>query len=219
MFTQIFHQATGQFFQIHHIILDGTGKSQMHTHLGIVKLGPQDTGSIQQFQRIVHRHPLLGTGHAGTVLRLGGLTLGYFVDKRRLTHIGDAQHHDTDGTAHLTFFGVGGQLFLQQFPHSTGELLRTNAALGIGFQHSIALLPEIGGPTPGLDGIGLIHTVEHHQAGLPCRHLIHIGITAGDGDAGVHDLTHSVHILDLGHDHPLGFCHMAGKPAQSFDLH
>ena len=219
MLPQIFHQIAGQLLDIHHVILDGARKGQPLANLHVVELGPQDTGGIQQLQRPIHRHPLLGAGHAGAILRLGGLAVGHLIDKGGFAHVGDTQHHHANGAAHLALFGISGQLVLQKLTDGGGKLLRAHAALGVGLQHRIALSPEIGGPALRLLGVGLIHAVQHHHTGLSRRHLIHVRVAAGQGDPGVQDLAHRVHILDLGHDHALGFRHMAGKPAQSLYLH
>ena len=219
MAAQILHQIAGQLLDVHDVILDGAGKRKTLTDLHVIKLRPQDAGGIQQLQRAVHRNPLLAAGHTGAVLRLGGLSVGHLVDEGGLAHVGNTQHHHPDGAAYLTLFGIGGQLVAEQLPHGSGKLRRTHAAFGIGLQHRIALSPEIGGPALCLPGIGLIHPVEHHQTGLSRRHLIHIRIPAGQRDPGVQNLAHRVHIFDLGHDHALGFRHMAGKPAQAFYLH
>ena len=213
MLAEIFHQQRGKLLQVHDIVLDCACEGQMETHGGIVKLRPQDTGGIQKFQCAVNGHPLLCTGDAGTILGLSGLAVGNLIDKGGLAHVGDTQHHDTDGAANLPLFGIGGQLILQQFTHNSGKLVGACAALGVGFENSVTFSPEIGAPALCLLGIGLIHAVENDQAGFPCRHLVHIGVAAGDGDAGIQNLTYRVHILDFRHDHTLGLCHMTGEPA------
>ena len=216
---KIVHQIAGQLLDIQHIVLDRACKGKTLANLGVVELRPQDTGGVQQLQCGVHRHPLLGAGHTGTILGSGGLALGHLVDKRGFPHVGDAQHHHADGTAHLSLFGVGRQLLLQQLPDGGGKFFRARAALGVGLQHRKALRPEGRCPFLRLGGIRLIHPVQHDHPGLPRRQLVHIRVAAGLGDAGVHDLTDCVHVADLGGDHPFCFCHVAGKPAQSFDLH
>ena len=216
---QILHEIAGQFLNIHHVILDSSCKGQTLADLHIIELRPQNAGRVQQFQRPIHRHPLLGAGHAGAILRLGGLAVGHLIDKGGFAHVGNAQHHHPDSAAHLSFFSVGGQLVLQKLADGGGKLRRAHAALGVGLQHRVAFSPEIGGPALRLSGVSLIHAVQHHQPGLARRHFVHVGIAAGQRDTGIQYLAHRVHILDLGHDHALGFRHMAGEPAQSFYLH
>ena len=48
MLTQIFHKKTAQFFNVHHIIFDSSGKCKAHPHIYILELGPKDTRGIQQ---------------------------------------------------------------------------------------------------------------------------------------------------------------------------
>ena len=216
---QILHQIAGQLLDVQHVVLDSACKGQSLANLRIVELWPQDTGGVQQLQRSVHRYPLLGAGDAGAILGLGGLALGHLVDERGFPHVGDAQHHHPDGAAHLPLFGVGSQLVPQQLPDGGGKSLRTRAALGVGLQHRIALRPEGRRPFLCLGGVGLIHPVQYDHPGLPRRQLVHVRIAAGLGDAGVHDLADGIHMPDLGGDHPFCFCHVAGKPAESFDLH
>ena len=219
MLPQIFHQIAGQLLDIHDIILNSSCKGKTLADLYVIELGPQDAGGVQQLQRAIHRHPLLGAGHAGAILRLGGLAVGHLIDKGGFAHVGDAQHHHADGAAHLPLFGIGRQLVLQKLTDGGGKLRRACAALGVGLQHRIALSPEIGGPALCLLGVGLIHAVQYHHAWLSRRHFVHVRVAAGQGDTGVQYLAHRVHIPDLGHDHALGFRHMAGEPAQSFYLH
>ena len=216
---QILHEIAGQLLDVQHVVLDGPGEGQTLAHLRVVELGPQDTRRVQQLQRAVHRHPLLAAGDAGPVLGFCGLAAGYLIDKGGFSHVGDAQHHDPHHTSHLPLLGIGLQLVPQQLPHGGGELGGAGAALGVGLQHGIALLPEVGSPAPGLAGIGLIHSVQHHQTGLARRQLVHIRVPAGQRDAGIQNFAHGVHMPDLGGDHPPGLGHVTGEPAQALYLY
>ena len=216
---QVVHQVAGQLLDVQNIVLHRTRKGKTLADFRIVKFRPEDAGGVQQLQGGVHGHPLLGAGNAGAILGLGGLALGHLVDEGGLAHVGDAQHHDADHAAHLTLGGVGLQLITEQLTDGGGEFLRAHAALGVGLQHGPALGAEILRPAAGLGGVGLVGTVEDDEAWLARRQVVHVRVAGGQGDAGVQYLADGVHVGKFGRDHALCFCHVAGKPAEIFDLH
>ena len=145
--------------------------------------------------------------------------MGHLVDKGGFAHVGDAQHHDPHGAAHLAPIGPGRQLVPQQLPDGGGKLGGACTALGIGLQDGIALSPEIRRPAAGLAGVCLVYPVQHHQAGLPRRQFVHIRVPAGQGNARVQNFAHRIHILDFCRDHPPGLGHVPGEPAEIVYLH
>ena len=212
MRPQIGHQVAAQGLHIQNIVLYCPGIGQVHAHALVVELGPEDAGGVQQLQVPVNGHPLLGAGDAGPVLGLGGLAARHLVDKGGFTHIGDAQDHDPHYPAGHAPLRVGAELVRQQFPDGPGEFRRAHAAFGVGFQHRVALGPEVLRPAFGPLRVRLVHPVQHHHPGLSRRQFIHIRVPAGNRDAGVQNLAHRVYILDLLGDHPPGLGHVAGIP-------
>ena len=215
MLPEVLHQVAGELLNIQHIVLHSACKGKTLANLRVVKSRPEDAGCVEQLERRVHGHPLLRAGDAGAVLGAGGLALGDLIDKGGLAHVRDAEHHHAHDAADLPLRGVGGEFIAQQLAHSRGELRRPGAALGIGLEHGAAAFAEIRRPALRLARVGLVDAIEHDQAGLVRRHLVDVR----ERDARVDDLTHGVHVPDLGDDHPLRLGHVAGKPTQILNLH
>ena len=108
--AKVGHEMAGQCFNIQNIVFHRAGEGKVQSYALVLELGPEDAGGIQQLKAAVDGHPLLGAGDAGTVLRLGGLAAGHLIDKGGFAHVGNAQDHHPDHTAHLPLFGVGLEL-------------------------------------------------------------------------------------------------------------
>ena len=206
----------GQGLHVHDGVPHGPGEGQVQTDRLILKLGPQNTGGIQQLQTLIHGDPLLAAGHAGAVAGLGRLFLGDFIDEGGLAHVGDTHDHGPHRAAHLALFFPPGDLFLQRPAHDGGELLHPCPAAGVALQHRDALAAEAGSPLLAGGGVGLVGPVEDDHARLAAHQVVDVRVPAGDGDAGVDDLRHHVHVFEVFPDHPPGLGHVAGIP---LDVH
>ena len=207
---------TGQGLPVHDLVLHSTGKGQVHTGGLVFKLWPQDTGRIQQVQAGVHIDPLLATGDAGLVARLGGLFLCHLVDKGGFAHVGHPHHHGPHRAAHQALGLPLLYLILQGGLDGGGKLIDSFPVPGVGLHDPPAFLTEPLPPHLIHSGVGLIRPVEDDEPGLLPHNLVDIRVAAGDGDAGVDDLRHQVYQLQIRLDLPSGFCHMAGIP---LDIH
>ncbi len=143
---QQLHEMHGKGFDIHHIILHRAGIAELQAHLRVLKLGPQDTGGVQQLQAPFHRDPLLSAGDAGPVLRLGGFSARHLIDKGGFSHVGDAHHHHPDGSADLALFLIPADLLLEQLLDLGGKLIGALPVFAVRFQHHHALCTEPGRP-------------------------------------------------------------------------
>ena len=160
-------QMACQGLHVHDGVPDRAGKGQMQPDGLILKLGPQNSGGIQQFQPLVHRDPLLSPGNAGPVPGLGGFLLGHLVDKGGLAHIGNAHHHGPDRPAHLALLLPPGDLLFQCRPHHGGKLLDPRAAAGVTLQDRDSLGPKVRPPDLAGGRVRLVGPVENDHPGLP----------------------------------------------------
>ncbi|SBW04766.1 hypothetical protein KL86CLO1_11947 [uncultured Eubacteriales bacterium] len=210
------HQVAAQCLRVHDIVLHRAGKGQVKAGLWILKLRPEDTGSIQQIEGRVHCHPLFATGHAGLVPRLSGLAPRDLIDKGGLAHVGDAYHHGTHRAAHLTLGAPLLDLLLQGELDNGRELVHSPALLRIGFHHRPAFAFKPLAPDPVSGGVGLVSPVEDDKAGLVPHQAVNIRVAAGNGYPGIDDFGHDIHKLQVLGNHPLRLLHM---PREPLDVH
>ncbi len=207
---------TAKGLHVHNFVLHRPSKGQIHAGGLVLELGPEDAGGIQQVQPLVHVDPLLAPGDAGAVAGLGRLLFSHLVDKGGLAHVGHPHHHSPDRTAHLALLPPFGNLVPEHPLDHGGKLIDPPAGTGVGLQHGVALAPEAGPPGPVLGGVGLIRPVEDNQAGLAGADGVNVRVAAGGRDAGVDNLHHHVHQLQVGLDLTPGLGHVAGIP---LDVH
>ena len=210
------HQAAGQLLAVQNLVSHSACKGQMHASGLVLKFGPENAGGVQQVQALVDVHPLLATGDAGAVPRLGRFAAGHLVDEGGFAHVGHPHHHHPHGTAHLALGSPGLNLLPQGLLDHIGKLVDALAALGVGLQHRIALLTKPGHPLGGDLGVCLIGPVEDDHAGAVPHHGVNVRVAAGDGNAGIHHLRHHVHELHVLLHLAAGLGHMSGIP---LDVH
>ena len=212
---QLLNQLTGQIFQIENLIPDGTGKGQRVAHLIVVDFGPQHTGGIHKFKAARQRKPLLAAGNTGLVGGNGSLFAQQPIDKRALSHVGNAHDHNADGLTHLSLGFLPLNQLLAGLSGAVGELLEKSALLAVGLHHHIALTAIIGSPL-GSDGrIGLVDPVEHDHTAFALTKAIQIGVAGGLGNTGINDLADHIHIFQILHHDPTGSGHMSGIPVNA----
>ena len=201
----------GQLLRIHNILFDRAGICQLHTHIGIFKFGPQNTGGIQQKQPIIHRHPLLTSGNTGTVFCLGTLSAGNLVDQCGLANIGNSNDHHTQRAVHA-LCGISLNFLLQYRTDSGLKIGNSLSAFAIRCQccHSTAAKP--GDPPFRCVRIRQIRPIQNNNTGFICTNGIYIRVSAGHRDPGIHDLTNRIHLLQICFDLAAGLGHMTGIP-------
>ena len=209
-------QMACQGLHVHDGVPDRAGKGQMQPDGLILKLGPQNSGGIQQFQPLVHRDPLLSPVTPGRSPALADFFLATLLIKVDLPTLGMPTTMARTGRPTWPF---SFHLAICSFSAAriTGENCLTPAPLRA--SHSKTEIPwarKYAPQTLLAAGSAWSARLRMTTRGFPPHQLVQVRVPAGNGNPGVNDLGHHVHIFEILPDHPPGFGHVARVP---LDVH